>query len=371
MIIGEKGEDISAILGGTSAEVPLQEVKLKPDEPEVNTNEKVQMPDGVEVITMPRLSDTMEEGTVAKWNKKVGDKVSEGDILAEIETDKATMEFESFYSGVLLHIGLDEGASAPVDSVLAAIGKEGTNLEKVKVGGSSKEEMIIRNQGLVRKLALTHSSKYVSRDDLIQQGNEGLIRAVEKFDPDLGNKFSTYARAWIMQTINRYADEQHTIKIPEYLRNKIMRIRKAQNSYLQSTGQEAPVTVLASECEMSESEVRALLSIKPDAVSINKSFGEGESDMEGFIKDEKSLTPEKAADENMVKGKIKRSLDALDPDERLVLIRRHGLDGKGKATLQEIGDDLGISKEAVRLKEQRVLKKLRMSSELQPLSEIE
>jgi pyruvate dehydrogenase E2 component (dihydrolipoamide acetyltransferase) len=131
-IIGEKGEDISAILGGTSAEVPVQEVKLKPDEPEVNTNEKVQMPDGVEVITMPRLSDTMEEGTVAKWNKKVGDKVSEGDILAEIETDKATMEFESFYSGVLLHIGLDEGASAPVDSVLAAIGKEGTNLEKVK-----------------------------------------------------------------------------------------------------------------------------------------------------------------------------------------------------------------------------------------------
>jgi pyruvate dehydrogenase E2 component (dihydrolipoamide acetyltransferase) len=131
-IIGEKGEDISAILGGTSAEVPVKEVKLKPDEPEVNTNEKVQMPDGVEVITMPRLSDTMEEGTVAKWNKKVGDKVSEGDILAEIETDKATMEFESFYSGVLLHIGLDEGASAPVDSVLAAIGKEGTNLEKVK-----------------------------------------------------------------------------------------------------------------------------------------------------------------------------------------------------------------------------------------------
>ena len=131
-IIGEKGEDISAILGGKLTEVPEEEEKLKPEDSEVNTNEKAKMPDGVEVVTMPRLSDTMEEGTVAKWNKKVGDKVSEGDILAEIETDKATMEFESFYSGVLLHIGLDEGASAPVDSVLAAIGKEGTNLEKVK-----------------------------------------------------------------------------------------------------------------------------------------------------------------------------------------------------------------------------------------------
>ena len=90
-----------------------------------SNEEKTAMPEGVEVITMPRLSDTMEEGTVAKWNKKVGDPVNEGDILAEIETDKATMEFESFYSGTLLYIGLEEGQSAAVDSVLAAIGKEG------------------------------------------------------------------------------------------------------------------------------------------------------------------------------------------------------------------------------------------------------
>ena len=80
---------------------------------------------------MPRLSDTMEEGTVAKWNKSVGDKVNEGDILAEIETDKATMEFESFYQGTLLHIGLNEGQSASVDSLLAIIGKEGTDVDKV------------------------------------------------------------------------------------------------------------------------------------------------------------------------------------------------------------------------------------------------
>ena len=142
-IIGEKGEDISAILGGKSTEVPEEEEKLKPEDSEVNTNEKAKMPDGVEVVTMPRLSDTMEEGTVAKWNKKVGDKVSEGDILAEIETDKATMEFESFYSGVLLHIGLDEGASAPVDSVLAAIGNEGTDPELVKAAISANLALVV------------------------------------------------------------------------------------------------------------------------------------------------------------------------------------------------------------------------------------
>src|SRR5690554_8162513 len=90
---------------------------------------------------MPRLSDTMTEGTVAAWLKKVGDKVSEGDILAEIETDKATMEFESFYSGTLLHIGIQEGASAPVDSVLAIIGPEDTDVSGVLSGGAKPAEI--------------------------------------------------------------------------------------------------------------------------------------------------------------------------------------------------------------------------------------
>ena len=83
-----------------------------------------------EIINMPRLSDTMEEGTVAKWYKKVGDEINEGDILAEIETDKATMEFEAFYSGTLLHIGINEGDTAPVDNLLAIIGKKDEDISK-------------------------------------------------------------------------------------------------------------------------------------------------------------------------------------------------------------------------------------------------
>ena len=88
------------------------------------------MPEDAELITMPRLSDTMEEGTVASWLKKVGDEVKEGDILAEIETDKATMEFESFYEGTLLYIGVNEGETAPVDSLLAIIGEKDENISK-------------------------------------------------------------------------------------------------------------------------------------------------------------------------------------------------------------------------------------------------
>lgn len=92
-----------------------------------------------EIVTMPRLSDTMTEGTVAKWHKKVGDKVKEGDILAEIETDKATMEFESFQEGVLLYIGVEEGGTAPVDSILAILGEEGEDISALISGGKSAE----------------------------------------------------------------------------------------------------------------------------------------------------------------------------------------------------------------------------------------
>ena len=127
-IIGKEGEDISALLsGGTPA--PKTEVTTTVETPVTSAPQAtVSIPAGVKVITMPRLSDTMTTGTVATWLKKVGDIVKEGDMLAEIETDKATMEFESFNAGTLLFIGIQEGESAPVDSVLAIIGPAGTDI---------------------------------------------------------------------------------------------------------------------------------------------------------------------------------------------------------------------------------------------------
>jgi pyruvate dehydrogenase E2 component (dihydrolipoamide acetyltransferase) len=142
-IIGEKGEDISGLIsGGASASAtpaPAAEVAAATPATEIKaaTPAPAAIPEGVEIVTMPRLSDTMEVGTVATWLKKVGDTVEEGDILAEIETDKATMEFESFYSGTLLHIGIQEGQSAPVDDVLAIIGPAGTEVRAVLSGGTA------------------------------------------------------------------------------------------------------------------------------------------------------------------------------------------------------------------------------------------
>ena len=138
-IIGEKGEDISALIGGGSP-APAPAKEAAPVAPAATAAAPAAMPAGVQIVTMPRLSDTMTEGTVASWLKKVGDTVKEGDILAEIETDKATMEFESFYAGTLLYIGIKEGESAPIDSLLAIIGPAGTDVNAVLAaakGGAS------------------------------------------------------------------------------------------------------------------------------------------------------------------------------------------------------------------------------------------
>lgn len=149
-IIGDEGEDISDLLKDDSKSAVQPEEDKKPKEENqqadenqeqtqettaASTDEKITtaLPKGVVIVTMPRLSDTMTEGTVASWLKNVGDKVAEGDILAEIETDKATMEFESFNAGTLLYIGVKAGESAPCDSVLAVIGPDGTDMSTINL----------------------------------------------------------------------------------------------------------------------------------------------------------------------------------------------------------------------------------------------
>ena len=138
-IFGEKGEDFSSLLSEDSPEEVIEEKPLAKVEESFNEQSIDISGINAVVIKMPKLSDTMTDGVVAKWHKKVGDKVSEGDLLADIETDKATMEFESFEDGFLLHIGIEAGGSAPVDEVLAIIGEKGADIDTL-LKGSSKSE---------------------------------------------------------------------------------------------------------------------------------------------------------------------------------------------------------------------------------------
>lgn len=169
-IIGTAGEDISPLLNASkqaaTTAVPVAEDTKIEAAPSTDISQPTTtLPKGVVVVTMPRLSDTMTDGTVASWLKKIGDKVSEGDILAEIETDKATMEFESFNAGTLLYIGVNEGETAPVDSVLAIIGPVGTDItgiaENYKKGG-----------------AVASSSKEAANTEIITEKTEEAIQVV-------------------------------------------------------------------------------------------------------------------------------------------------------------------------------------------------
>ena len=213
-IIGEEGEDYKALLeGGASA--PAAEAAPTQEETKTEATTSAALPAGVQIVTMPRLSDTMTEGTVASWLKNVGDKVEEGDILAEIETDKATMEFESFYEGTLLHIGITEGNSAPVDSLLAIVGPAGTDVTAAIAAANSgaltastneeaapaKEEKVVTTAPVAETTATTSTNngrilasplaKKIAKDkginlaDVKGSGENGRIikKDVENFTP--------------------------------------------------------------------------------------------------------------------------------------------------------------------------------------------
>jgi len=185
-IIGKEGEDISKLLSvDLDNEKDIDEVLVDVNEEKnkslanENNNNSPSKSNNFSVISMPRLSDTMEEGTVVSWLKKVGDKIDEGEIIAEIETDKATMEFESFYSGTLLYIGIDVGQSAKVDSILAIIGDEGSdfssalekkNLDPEKQGRiESKNEIIEEQKKLVNNVTSNDLVREVSSSKKIDE----------------------------------------------------------------------------------------------------------------------------------------------------------------------------------------------------------
>lgn len=170
-IIGEAGEDISDLKGGNEAAGIPEENKTEDNVTAVETTKPVEkeeaqtaaeVPAGVEIITMPRLSDTMTEGKVAKWHKKVGDSVKEGDILAEIETDKAVQDFESEVNGNLLYIGTEEGGASPVDEVLAIIGPAGTDVSGILSGGGKKSESQPVAEEKVEKLTESQTAPVAS-----------------------------------------------------------------------------------------------------------------------------------------------------------------------------------------------------------------
>lgn len=177
-VLGKEGEDVSKIL----AEAGATKTEAKKEEVVATTNvvsATAELPKGVEVVRMPKLSDTMTEGVIEKWHKKVGDKVKSGELLADIATDKATMEFESFQDGVLIHIGVEEKKSVPVDGIIAILGKGGEDVKAIlaAVGTSGKAEVKNQNTAEVKKESVTAVTATTSKPAVSNQTAGGRIKA--------------------------------------------------------------------------------------------------------------------------------------------------------------------------------------------------
>ena len=227
----------------------------------------------------------------------------------------------------------------------------------------AKRKLIESNLRLVMAITRNYTKASVPLLDLIQEGNLGLIRAVEKFDYRLGFKLSTYATWWIRQAITRaLADQGRTIRLPVHVADQVRRLLRARRQLAQKYNREPTLAELARETQQSEERVRELLELVETPVSLETPVGDGESLYGDLIEDVNSLAPHEQSAEQARGRELAGALDQLNPRMRRVLSLRFGLDGEPPQTLEEVGGQLGITRERVRQLETRALRELRTAA---------
>lgn len=339
---------------------------------------------GIEVID---VKDNMIWGKKNKKSAKTYDLTEEEELdellteIDEFEDDEAKPaepeeekeekeEEEVDQKTIKKQANLKEIANDSVRMYLSEIGRVDllTADEEIKLANRIAKGDPIAKQKLAEanlRLVVSIAKKYIGRGlsflDLIQEGNIGLFRAVEKFDPTRGFKFSTYATWWIRQAITRaIADQARTIRIPVHMVETINKLTHTQRQLLQELGREPTVEELASEMDMDIKKVRHILKISQDIISLEAPVGaEEDSKLGDFIEDDEAISPSDSTNRKIIKENIHAMLQYLSPREQKIIRMRFGLDDGIGHTLEEVGREFGVTRERIRQIEAKILQKLR------------
>ena len=301
---------------------------------------------------------------------------TEDDIILDVEDEPTEEELENIEMAVPDGVSIED----PVRMYLKEIGKVPllSAEEEIKLAQRMEEGDEDAKKRLAEanlRLVVSIAKRYVGRGmlflDLIQEGNLGLIKAVEKFDYRKGYKFSTYATWWIRQAITRaIADQARTIRIPVHMVETINKLIRVSRQLLQELGREPTPEEIAEEMHMSVERVREILKISQEPVSLETPIGEEEdSHLGDFIQDDNVPVPADAAAFTMLKEQLEDVLSTLTDREQKVLRLRFGLDDGRARTLEEVGKEFNVTRERIRQIEAKALRKLRHPSRSRKLKD--
>ena len=330
-------------------------------------------------ITVPRVSSKTKTARTRKYNSDnsvvmlTGDpvrmylkEIGKVSLLTAAEEVDLAMKIEAGVDAMAQLDASEEEGGVPLER------RERRRLSRIEqVGLDAKQQLIEANLRLVVSIAKRYVGRSMLFLDLIQEGNLGLIRAVEKFDYTKGFKFSTYATWWIRQAITRaIADQARTIRIPVHMVETINKLVRIQRQLLQSLGREPTPEEIAEEMGLTPERVREIQKISQEPVSLETPIGEEEDSQLGdFIEDDAAVVPPDAASFSMLQEQLAKTLEGLAERERKVITLRFGLEDGHPRTLEEVGREFGVTRERIRQIESKTLAKLRHPSRSQKLKD--